>query len=257
MTKKERQRQILQLLREKQTITVENACDHLNASPATIRRDFNELSSQGLAGKYWGGITTQNSNNYNQMTHFLDRQTKNFEEKKRIGAYAASLVQEGDIVIIDGGTTTLCMASFLADKRIKIITNSILIAHQIDRERKSAVGAELFLTGGMVYPRSGLMIGPMANESLRNYYADIAFLSAAGINSEIVSNSNQMVVETEKTILKQSKKNVLLVDSSKFGKISLNRMCLVNELNMIISDNQLDQEWVSNVRHKGVKIEKV
>jgi DeoR/GlpR family transcriptional regulator of sugar metabolism len=211
MSSKKRDRRILDLLAERGELTVEDTCREFSISPATARRAFAALALRGLAEKTWGGLRLPGSD----MVPSVLRETRNAEAKDLIAREAALLVQEGDVVAIDGGTTTLRLAPYLANRAVRIVTNSILIAHRIEQLRSGANGAEVFLTGGQVYPGSGLLVGPQAVENLRQYHSQWAFLSVGGLDPEGATNTNQLVVESERAILESTENAVLLADSSK------------------------------------------
>ncbi|MDX2195829.1 MAG: DeoR/GlpR family DNA-binding transcription regulator [Cytophagales bacterium] len=238
MTQVHRHRLILERIHSHGAISVDEACEMYNTSPATIRRDFNQIVSDGKADKTWGGIIKKSDELYtiNGMLPVSYRKEQNITEKILIAQKAASLIQDGDVVMIDGGTTTYYMAPYIAAKKIRIITNSIIIAMQIDIERKQSNGAEVFLTGGMLYPESGLLIGPQTNISIKNYYAKYTFLSAGAIDADGPSNSNQMVVETEKAMIQNCKNVVLLADHSKFGQKHMCSVCEWSDITFLISN---------------------
>ena len=237
MTQSQRHISILEYLEKQGELVVEEACKLYDASPATIRRDFNDLADQGLAAKTWGGlIKRSDTERVNGMLPLTYRQGQYTLEKSKIAEKAASFVQDGDVIIIDGGTTTFHMAPFLANKRIRVITNSIIIAYQIDQDKTEKQGAEVFVTGGILYPESGLLVGPQTNANIRQYNANWTFLSAGAVNSEGPTNSNQLVVESEQAMIEQSDKVVLLADSSKFGKRNMCKVCDWSDIDFLISD---------------------
>jgi DeoR/GlpR family transcriptional regulator of sugar metabolism len=232
MSSKKRDRRILDLLAERGELTVEDTCREFSISPATARRAFAALALRGLAEKTWGGLRLPGSD----MVPSVLRETRNAEAKDLIAREAALLVQEGDVVAIDGGTSTLRLAPYLANRAVRIVTNSILIAHRIEQLRSGANGAEVFLTGGQVYPGSGLLVGPQAVENLRQYHSQWAFLSVGGLDPEGATNTNQLVVESERAILESTENAVLLADSSKWGRRDMVRQCAWHEIGRIITD---------------------
>ena len=254
MTQGQRHRNILDYLEQHGELIVEEACKLFDASPATIRRDFNEIVEEGLAEKTWGGIIKKLASGMDTMLPLSYRQEQYTFEKKKIAEKAASFVQDGDVVIIDGGTTTFQMAPFIANKKIRVITNSILIAYQIDKDKKTKQGAEVFLTGGMLYPDSGLLIGPQTNVGIKNYNANIAFLSAGAVDESGPSNSNQMVVETEQAIIAQSDKVVLLADHSKLGKRNMCRVCDWSKIDFLISNKEETTSSILEDLNNHVKV---
>jgi DeoR/GlpR family transcriptional regulator of sugar metabolism len=164
------------------------------------------------------------------------RESLNAGQKERIGRAACALVQDGDVLTIDGGTTTLCMAPHLANRRVRILTNSLLIAHRIDHLRTARDGAEVFLTGGLLYPGSGLLVGPQAVDNLAQSHASWAFLSVGGLDAEGATNTNQLVVESERAMMRMARRTVMLADSSKWGRREMVRMCAWREVAMLLTD---------------------
>ena len=256
MSQRKRLQAILDQLQSTSELTVDEACKLFDASPATIRRDFNLLTSNGEVEKTWGGIARKESLQ-SDMKPLGFRQTQHVLEKKAIAESAASLIKDGEVVIIDGGTTTFEMAALLANRKVRIITNSLLIAHEIHQQRQGWIGPEVFLTGGFLYPDSGLIVGPEANKNLLQYHADWAFLSVGGIDQEVITNSNQLVVETEQTMIAQSDKAVLLADFSKIGTRSMMKMCEPNEIHLLITNKKASDHDLLSIKKMGLDVLKV
>ena len=238
-----RLQKILNHLEETQDLTVERACALLEASPATVRRDFAQLVDTEKVQKVWGGISRVESGERERPLLF--RQTHYVEEKKAIAQEAVRLIQEGDVVMIDGGTTTLEMATLLVGKRVRIITNSLLIANKFYTEQNGWPATELFITGGLLYPDSGLLVGPEAKKTIAQYHAHWAFLSCGGIDAEGVHNTNQLVVEIEQEMIRQCSKVVVLADHSKFGVKSMSTLCDFQSVDIIITDKKAPAEFAT------------
>ncbi|WP_247236503.1 DeoR/GlpR family DNA-binding transcription regulator [Telluribacter sp. SYSU D00476] len=256
MTQRQRLHEITRYVRKHGELTVSRACELFGASSATIRRDFSLLMEEGAVSRTWGGISRkeEEATDLAGQPAWL-RETLFADEKKKIAATAASLVEDGDVVMIDGGTTTYHMARYLANRPVTVITNSILIAHQIDLERQSKYGAEVLVTGGLIYPEAGMLVGPQAIKNIREYYARWAFLSVGGIEAEGVTNSSQLVVETQRAIMEQCETRVLLADHSKFGRKSLCRLCGIGEIDLLITDSPPGQaDLIDNLRSRGLHV---
>ncbi|MCC5932346.1 MAG: DeoR/GlpR transcriptional regulator [Cyclobacteriaceae bacterium] len=241
-------------------LSVQEACELYQASPATIRRDFNQLVEEGEVVKTWGGIKLPSTSMpLEGLTSSSYRKGVRENEKRKIAEKAASMVVDGDVILIDGGTTTYYMTSFLAAKNIRVITNSILIAHKIDQERQTKFGnAEVFLTGGFIYPGSGLLVGPQAIANIEQYNASKAFLSVGGIDADMVTNSNQLIVESEQAIIQQSEQIIMLADSSKFGKKSMVKLCEMEEIDVLITDyTESNADLIHEIRNKNVLVMEV
>jgi len=238
MQRLERQRALIALVDRQGDLTLEEACRSFRISAATARRDFAGIVARGAAAKTWGGLrrTAKNAPASGDMMPSNVRETLNATLKQRIARAACALVQDGDVLMIDGGTTTLCMAEHLANRPVRILTNSLLIAHRIDRLRTAREGAEVFLTGGLLYPASGLLVGPQAVENLTRYHAAWAFLSVGGLDADGATNTNQLVVESELAMIRMSSKTVVLADSSKWNRRDMVRLCPWSAVSLLITD---------------------
>ena len=236
MTRRERQRQILASLETLPELSLVEACERFSASSATVRRDFVQLADQGKVARTWGGIRLA-SRGALQMgpPAFVERLKANQAEKRRVAEAAAQILADGDVVMIDGGTTTFLLAEFVAHKRIRVITNSLMMAHAIDGLKQGKLGAEVHLTGGVLEPQSGLVTGPLAEESLRRYRAKWAFLSAAGVDEEAATNYNEAVLGSEHLMIRQSEQIVLLADSAKLGRRAMCELCRTTDLDRIFT----------------------
>lgn len=236
------------------TLEVDEVGEMLSISPATVRRDFNYLSEHYEVDKTWGGITLRDSRNGSDTrVPVQQRRTKNIAAKKAIAEKAASLVNDGDIIFIDGGTTTLEMVPHLITKRLKIITNSILIAQLVDT-LSDKFASEVFVTGGLLYPELGLVVGPQALKCIREFNANWTFLSTGGITGNEVTNNNVLVVETEKAMIHQSEKTVILADSSKFGNKDLVKICDLEEVDFLISEANVKDDYFSSLKKSKIHL---
>lgn len=227
---------IINQLNIKDELTVEEAVVVLGASPATVRRDFRLLSEQKKVEKTWGGVRKLNQSG-TEILSLNYRSSIATAEKKQIAKKAVSLINKDDIIFIDGGTTTFEMAPFLVSKRIRVITNSLLIAQKIHASRKSLEGPEVILLGGLMYARDALVVGPQTIENLKGYHADWVFLSVGGLEGGWAYNSNQLVVEAERAMMANADKSVLMADYTKIGKRSLCKMCRLDEVDYLITNN--------------------
>lgn len=239
MQRLERQRALIALVERQGDLTVEEACRAFTISPATARRDFSEIAARGAAGKTWGGLLKTSAPagiEGGDMVPANLREQLHTAAKERIARAAAALVQDGDVLSIDGGTTTLGLAPYLANRPVRILTNSLLIAHRIDRLRTAREGAEVFMTGGLLYPGSGSLLGPQAVESLVHYHTRWTFLSCGGLDAEGTTNTNQLVVECERAMVRMAEHAVLLADSSKWRKRDMVRACTWPELATLVTN---------------------
>ena len=236
MKRRLRQRQILELLQGEPELSVEEACERLGASPATVRREFVQLASEGRVEKTWGGIrATATVSGPMGPAAFAKRLAENAAEKRALAEAAAALLADGDVVMIDGGTTTYQLCEYIAHKRIRIITNSLVIAQAVDRLKGRARGAEIYLTGGILEPESSVLSGPPAEAFLKRYHAHWAFLSAAGVDAREVTNYNEAVLASERLMIAQSDRVVLLADHTKVGRRAMCAVCSLGKVDHLFT----------------------
>jgi DeoR/GlpR family transcriptional regulator of sugar metabolism len=259
MKRRLRQRQILELLQITPELSVGEVCARLGASPATVRREFAHLHAEGRVEKTGGGIRAASSAPIPVgPPAFGQRLATNTAEKRAIAKAAAGLLEDGDVVMIDGGTTTFQLCEFIALKPIRIITNSLVIAHAVDRFRGSRRGAEVHLSGGQLHPESGIVAGPQAEAFLRQYHAKWTFLGAAGVDETAATNYNEAVLASERLMIAQSDRIALLADHSKFGRTAMCVLCPLEAVSQLITDAHPEtQTLVRRIRNKGVDVTEV
>lgn len=256
MKRRQRLKQILELLGEEPELSLEDACRRLNASPATIRRAFVELQQTGQVERTWGGVRLAGTGTLRLgPPAFAKRLEQETASKKAIARAAAELLRDGDVVMIDGGTTTFQLADFIALKRIRVITNSLVIAQAIDRLKAGRLGAEVYLTGGLLEPESGIVVGPQAEEFLRRYRAGWAFLGAAGIDGDAATNYNETVLASERLMISQAERLVILADHTKIGRRAMCELCVTGEVDHLFTDaTQAARNEVKRIRAAGVAV---
>jgi DeoR/GlpR family transcriptional regulator of sugar metabolism len=246
MERHKRVSQLLTYLGQAEELSVEAACKRFDVSPATIRRDFVYLTEQGLVEKTWGGIRAiaTEAGQPDTMKPLNQRSAQNLTEKRAIAEAAAALIEDGDVVMIDGGSTTAEMVPFLAGRRVKVITNSLTLAQRLDDQRTQqgadSFGVEVFLTGGFLYPASGMLVGPQATENIRRLHAQWVFLSSGGVSEVGVTNSNMLVVDVERAMMAQSQRVVLLTDYAKIGHKDLLKLCDLTDIHILLTNEHPD-----------------
>lgn len=233
---------ILAVLDEREVLTVDEACQVFGVSPATIRRDFVFLVAAGKAEKTWGGLRSLEPHFTDVVPSGMRRQLYT-EGKRRLAARASQLVSDGDCIFVDGGTTTMELARWFADRPLRIITNSLLFAFEIDRLRSGNSGPEMFVTGGYVYPQSGHLVGPDVVASIAKYHVQTAFISVGGISEEGITNNHPLIVEVERAMMKNARRNVLVADRSKFGHREMIAECSWDEFDLLVTDSAPPQEY--------------
>ncbi len=161
------------------------------------------------------------------------------DAKRAIGRYAASLVEPNMTLLLDGGSTVYYAAREITARPLQIVTNSLTIANLFADDDQ----VDLMLIGGSLYPRTGVLVGPIATRALSDLYADLLLFSLAGVYERETFNINLAQAEVERTMLSQAARSVLLMDASKFGRKSLARVCGVDEIEQIVTDRAISEKW--------------
>jgi len=233
----ERRSRLLDLVRIRGFAALEELVRELGVSESTIRRDLDALEEQGSAKRTHGGVLY--AGGMPRLAEFDERQPAHWAAKRAIAAKAAEIIGDGETVLLDGGTTTYEVARLLVGRPLQVVTNSLPVANLFASELRT----DLVLLGGYVSPRTGVCLGPYANELLGRLHVTTTVLSAAGIADEGLFNAHLLLAETEQAMLKAAGRVVVVADSSKFGQKSLTLVAPLAEIDVFVSDAGLDAEW--------------
>jgi DeoR family transcriptional regulator of aga operon len=250
MMAEERRTQILQTVRSAGRVKVNELASRFSTSAVTIRNDLNELHQRGLVLRSHGGAVLPDTILRESPVH--ERLKTHSGEKQRIGAMAATLINDGETIILDSGTTTLEIARQIKKKQgLQIITNGVNIAAEL----LDARGAEVFIVGGTVRGESASISGHFTEEMFDQFSADKLFLSGAGCDLDFgVSGANLEETMVNRAMLRISREIILVADASKFSKRSMTRIALFSEIDTVISGTSLDQEIQEKLRSLGCNL---
>ena len=243
-----RRNRLLELVRVRGFAALNDLAMELNVSESTIRRDLESLEVDGTAKRTHGGVFYTGPKP--KLQHFDNIQSRKFTEKQEIARFAATLIEDGDTILLDGGSTTYELARLLVGRAIQVITNSLPVANLF----MGSETADLILVGGYIHAKTGVALGPHANEMLNDLNCRQAFLSVAGIHQEGLFNSNLLLVETERTMMDSADQVFVLADRSKFGRKSLSKLCDLKDAQNIVVDASLDSEWKHRISDSGIKL---
>ncbi|WP_038920198.1 DeoR/GlpR family DNA-binding transcription regulator [Dickeya sp. MK7] len=244
--------QILDYLKSHNLVTVDELVTVIDASPATIRRDLIKLDEQGVISRSHGGVTLNRFIPSQPTTN--EKLQRNLSEKQAIARQAASLVQPGNAVVLDAGTTMLELARNLTHLPLRVITADLQIALFLSEFKQ----IEVTIIGGRIDDSSQSCIGEHGRRLLRSVYPDIAFISC---NSWSLEKGITTPTE-EKAGIKQdlgtnASRRVLLADSSKYGAYSLFCVSPLSELTDIITDSDLPPEVERQLRAQPFNLQLV
>jgi DeoR family fructose operon transcriptional repressor len=249
----QRQSRLQQLLAQRGMADMETLAAELGVSSSTVRRDLEQLERLGLVKRSHGGVvwvgdktTAPGARPY----AFDQRMGYQHDAKQAIARAARSLVSPGQTVLIDGGTTTFYLAQQLLGQPLQLVTNSLPIANLFLNDDN----VELILTGGLMYPRYGVLLGPTAENILSTIHTKTLFLSVAGIHNGGLYNQNLLLVQSERRMMEQAQEVVLLADSSKFGQQALARLGELSEIDTVVTDSGISQEHRRAIEGAGCQL---
>jgi len=247
----ERRKKIINLLQRNKFITINELNSILKTSKITIRRDLNYLSEKGSIKKIQGGAAVLRTKEHEPpyIVRFLDMK----KEKEIIGAYAASIIKENEIISIDVGSTLLELAKNIPkENNIKVITNWLPIINILANMRYLA---EVFILGGRVNLNELSVVSDLTSKTLDTFNIDIAFIGVGGISPEIgFTDYNIEEIEIKKQFIKGAKKVIILADHSKFGRLAHLKIGNLQLADQIITSEGLNDEDKIKIEECGVKV---
>jgi DeoR family transcriptional regulator of aga operon len=250
MMGEERRAQILQQVRSAGRVKVNELAAYFSISAVTIRNDLNELHQRGLVLRSHGGAVIPDT--IHRESPVDERLKAHAAEKRRIGALAATIINDGETIILDSGTTTLEIARQIKNKQgLQVITNGVNIAAEL----LDAPDVQLFIVGGTVRRESASISGRFTEEMLAEFSADKMFLSGAGCDIDFgVSGGNLEETMVNRAMLSISREIILVADSSKFSRRSMARIAPFSEIDIVISDSGLPEEAQVRLRALGCSL---
>src|SRR5271170_3915489 len=243
-----RRRNLLELITRQGYATLDELVKVLGVSESTVRRDLEALDLAGSIKRTHGGAVY--TGEVRSMPAFDERTATAAAEKRAIGLAAAALLEDGDTVLLDGGTTTLEIARALIGRRLQVVTNSLPIAQLLASSQQT----DLILIGGYVYPRTGVALGPLAIATMQSIRVRRAILGAGGIVPEGIYNSNLLLVETERQMMSCGQEVMIVADHTKFGRLALARLCGLDEVDQVVVDSGLADDDRAMLEGAGVGI---
>lgn len=242
----QRRGSIREFVETKGFVSLQEIAESVGVSESTVRRDLEYLDRTGQIRRTRGGAAGVGES----LPAFDDRQNQALTEKQRVGRKVGELIQAGETILLDGGTTTLHVAKHLAGKGVQVVTNSVPIVNHL----MSVPGVELVVLGGYLYPRTGVVLGPLTVEALRSLKVRRLIIGVGGITEEGLFNQNSLLVETQKQMLDAADEVILATDSSKFGHSELVPLCPLSRVHKLVVDSGLSDRWRDVVRKHGIEL---
>lgn len=245
----ERQKQIFEYVNAKKKASVEELSNYFNVAKVTIRRDLDDLVLKGLVNKIHGGVLSID-NSLNSEIPYNKKSVVNTEEKKKIGVAASNLIEDGDVVILDAGSTTFEIAAHLGSKSVTVITNDIKIAMELAFKPNIT----LIITGGILEKSVYTAIGPETEKFISNIHVNKTFLGADAVSLKYgITNRTIQEVAVKSKMMDAAEKKIVVADNSKLNKKVFVTLCKINEIDILVTD-KVDQAFKNNLNELGVEV---
>lgn len=246
----ERRRHILDILNREGRVLVVDLAKQFRTSQVTIRKDLDVLQAQGRIHRSHGGALPASDSALDDPT-LREKEKLHRKEKLQIAAAAADMVAEGQVVILDSGTTTTAIARKLREfENLTIITNAVNIAAEL-----SGSSLEVILTGGTLRKNSFSLVGPVADETLRRLNADILFLGVDGFDVQHgLTTPNLLEAKVNRTMMEVARTVVVVCDSSKFGRRALSSIAPPSAVHHLITDKDIRKTDQVALKKLGISL---
>jgi DeoR/GlpR family transcriptional regulator of sugar metabolism len=233
----ERRRRVLDLVSKRGFVALPDLRRAVRGvSESTLRRDLDFLHQQGSLRRTHGGAVFVGD--AASLPALEERSALQLDEKRAVARTAAARIRDGDAVLLDGGTTTLEVGHLLVDRPLQVVTNSLPIAGLFANSRET----DLVMLGGYVYPKTGVALGPFTVRMLEDVRVHQTVMSVGGITAKGLFNSNLLLVETERQMLRCADEVVVVADHTKVGRGALAFLCDFAAVDVLILDPGLTRE---------------
>ncbi len=244
--KSERKQLILDKLAAQKFVRLEELVEILNTSESTVRRDLDDLEASGKLRRVHGGAEAPS--HLQEEESIQVKSVKNIQEKRQLAQTATSLIEDGEVIFLDAGTTTELMIDYFQNRQLTVVTNSIHHAVKLV-ERK----IKTIIIGGFVKESTDASIGAVAIEQVRQLNFDKAFLGMNGVDKDYLTTPDIEEATMKRTVLENAKKSFVLVDASKIGQFSFVKVAKVKQATLITTAR--DSSLLESLRGKTRVIE--
>ena len=246
MIVEERRHKVLDLISHRGFVGLADLARELQASESTIRRDLDYWHQQGVIKRTHGGAIY--IGDPTTLPALEERSASQIDEKRVVARAAAGRIQDGDAILLDGGTTTLEVARLLVDRPVQIVTNSLPIAQLFANGREG----DLVFLGGYVFPRTGVALGPLTIRMMEDLHVHQTILSVSGITAKGLFNANLLLVETERAMMRCADEVVVVADHTKIGRPALSLLCELATIDTLIVDAGIAAEQRKALEGAGI-----
>jgi len=244
----QRRQKVAEFICRQRFASLPELADALDVSESTIRRDLEVLDQEGVVHRTHGGAffagddfeASEGDGNHSGL----------LEAKQQIACQAAPLVEDGDAIILDGGSTTFEVAKLLVGRGLHVITNSLPVANLFATDPE----CDLIMIGENVCPRTKVARGPLADSMLRTMRVRKTILSVAGVHEEGLFNNNMLLVETERAMIEAADETIVVADGTKFGRRSIGHVAAIDAVDTFVVDTGLAPSWRERLQQSDVRL---
>lgn len=246
----ERRQEIVKLISENRMVKASELVERYHVSMETIRRDMEYLEEKGYLTRVYGGAVARTM--YGLEPEYSAREVKNYQEKLLIGRAAVDLVEDGDTILMDVGTTMLEFARFLkGHRRVTVFTNAMQIAMALVMDTNIRV----IQLGGNVRPGELATSGFIAEDTVGRFCFDKAFLGVGGLTMDKgITDYHMEEANLRRHFVENAQKVIALADYSKFGIKAMNRVCDIKQVDIIVTDKRADKNIINEFRGLGKSV---
>lgn len=246
----ERQNKILTMLKVCDKLLVNDLCEEFDVSPATIRNDLNFLEKQGLLRRTHGGAISCSKSNF-ELTS-IQKQYSNSKQKQLIAEYAVNLIEDGDTIALDSGTTAYYLAELLTKKKdLTVVTTDTRVSQILE----NCPGISVILAGGVIRKGFSCTVGTITNTVLSSFHVDKVFMATNSVTSNgFLCTPNIEQANVKQTLISMGNQVFLLCDSSKFGTHSFAHFGNIKDVDLIITDSGINTNFASYIKDLGVSL---
>jgi DeoR/GlpR family transcriptional regulator of sugar metabolism len=243
----ERKESIINIIRKERSVRVNELAEMFQVTEETIRRDLDKLDKVGIAKKTYGGAVLLDY--VSNDVSFNERLKVNMKEKQSIASFADTIISDGETIFIDMSTTALEFIKNVDEsKHITVITNSLTAINELSQMKN----IQLITIGGTLNAETMCMEGPMTTKFIQNYYVDKTFFSVKALSKERgIMDSNEHSAEIKRQMIHNANQAILLADYSKFGKTALTKVTDMSDVDILITEFDLDEQWLETLSKSG------
>jgi DeoR/GlpR family transcriptional regulator of sugar metabolism len=242
-----RQKWITEYILERGSLEVDELSEQFQVSRMTIHRDLDELEKQGVLRKSRGGATVHPSYLFESDIRF--RLNAATAEKEAIARFASSLVEPGQVILLDDSTTTIALAQHLKHiKPLTVITNCLHIMEIMHEEHD----IRLIALGGDYLPRFDAFTGIICEKAINSLRANLLFMSVSAVSRCVAYHQEQEIVKVKQAMMNSSAEKILLVDHTKFGKVALHHLSPLEKFNQVLIDSRVEKKHLVDLKNAQI-----